>query len=99
MESTPTVAESILLVNGYYARVLFDPGATHSFISATFSDTLKNCPASPFGDELLVRTPTGESVRVVHAIPSIDVSVSGRCLKATVYILEMQDFDVILGID
>ena len=37
---TPTVVTGTLLIDNYYAKVLFDSGATHSFISSNLSSLL-----------------------------------------------------------
>src|SRR5262249_20719302 len=36
---------------------------------------------------------------VTHSIPGVDVSVDGRSLVALVHVLDMQDYDMILGMD
>ena len=54
---TPTVVTGTLLIDNCYAKVLFDSGATHSFISSNFVKSLQNCHLENFEDELLKRTP------------------------------------------
>ena len=54
---TPTVVIGTLLIDNYYAKVLFDYGVTHSFISSNFAKSLQNRHLEHFEDELLMRTP------------------------------------------
>ena len=39
---TPTVVTGTLLIDNCYAKMLFDSGATHSFISSNFAKSLQN---------------------------------------------------------
>ena len=39
-QRAPIVVTGTLLINGRYAKVLFDSGATHSFISHVFANSL-----------------------------------------------------------
>ena len=98
-EETPEVAAGTLLVDGVYARVLFDSGATHTFISAQFAQQLENKPGEWFDGTLVVSTPTGGPAHVDHVIPSIMVSIDDHQLEAHAFILDMHDFDMILGMD
>ena len=50
--------EGITCIMGYTARVLFDPGAIHSFISAAFASKL-NKKAEPLEFQLIISTPLG----------------------------------------
>ena len=77
---------------------MFNYGATHSFISAIFFDCLdRNTDdirqnfrtALPFGDVML-------SSYWLRAVP---VVISERELSADLVILDMIDYDVILGMD
>ena len=88
-----------LLVNGNSAKVLFDSGAMHSFISNVFAKSLGCHCLETVDDEFWVRTPMGADVRIIHRIPSLEVNLTERHLTAEVYILSMKDFDVILRID
>ena len=45
------------------------------------------------------KNPYGADVRITHGTPSIRVNLVGKCLSAKVYILGIEDFDVILGMD
>ena len=96
---TPTVVTGTLLIDNCYAKVLFDSGATHSFISSNFVKSLQNRHLENFEGELLVRTPIGVDVRISHKIPMIEINLTEKKLPAEVYVLNVKDFDVILGMD
>ena len=91
------VSTGTLLINNIYAKVLFDPGATHTFISIKFADLLKSI--GYLDCQMIVSTPTGEQVLVNHMIPKLEIYVGSRLLSGSAYILDISDFDVILGMD
>ncbi|KAJ1410736.1 Retrotransposon gag domain, partial [Sesbania bispinosa] len=80
------------------AHVLFDPGATHSFVSLSFSTQLGKSPSS-LDDTLAVTTPIGEILLVDCVYRSCVVSIEGKELFSNQIALAMVDFDVILGMD
>ena len=55
--ATPDVVTGTLSIFGDYARVLIDPGATHSFISCEYVTRVEATPV-PLGCGLEVATPT-----------------------------------------
>ena len=52
------VVEGMIFISGYIAHALFDPGATHSFISSVFAYNL-NQASEPPGFQLIISTPIG----------------------------------------
>ncbi|CAA0818854.1 Uncharacterized mitochondrial protein AtMg00860, partial [Striga hermonthica] len=77
---------------------LCDTGATHSFISsrclgALSIDNVCNC------DPLEVSLVSGKIIISDSMISSLPVSIGGRVLEADCYVIEIRDFDVILGMD
>ncbi|KAJ1375207.1 Aspartic peptidase domain superfamily [Sesbania bispinosa] len=83
---------------GRDAHVLFDPGATHSFVSLSFATQLDKNPSS-LDETLAVTTPVGEILLVDCVYRSYVVSIGGRELLANLIALDMVDFDVILSMD
>ena len=79
-------------------RVLFDSGATHSFISMTFA-----CYASkntePLGYYLSIATPMGDSMMMNQVYKSCLISLGNRDFLVDLLPIEMHDFDVILGMN
>src|SRR5262249_49308442 len=85
------VTEGTILIYGFSARVLFDSGATDSFISAYFATLLRDqcdVTVSSLSSPLSVISPGG-LLSVDHCMPEVDVSVDGHSLLALVHILEM----------
>ncbi|KAJ1379702.1 Zinc finger, CCHC-type [Sesbania bispinosa] len=80
------------------AHVLFDLGATHSFVSLSFATQLGKSPSS-LDETLAVTTPVGEILLADCVYRSCVVSFEGKELFANLIALDMVDFDVILGMD
>ncbi|XP_043725642.1 uncharacterized protein LOC122672212 [Telopea speciosissima] len=80
------------------AYVLFDSRASHSFILPSFAEKLPIEPAV-LEQKLMVRTSTGSKVELDRSFHSCPVRVSDYGLEANLIILDMKDFDVILGMD
>ncbi|XP_035540192.1 uncharacterized protein LOC109004322 [Juglans regia] len=80
------------------ATVLFDSGATHSFISM---DYVKLCPidADEMDYNLRVSTPTGDIVTCNKILLKCPITISGKEMPANLIVFPMTGFDVILGTD
>ncbi|XP_075663221.1 uncharacterized protein LOC142632761 [Castanea sativa] len=89
---------SIIPVSTTYAYALFDPGATHSFISTNFAKK-HNFKFEPMESELCVDTPVGGVVVADSVCKACVVKIADRELLADLTLLEMRDFDIILGMD
>ena len=97
-QASNAVVTGTLSVCSQDAHVLFDPGATHSFVSLYFAPRLGK--SSSFLDEtLVVTTPVGDNVLAKSVYCSCDISIEGKVLPADLVVLNMVDFDVILGMD
>ena len=80
------------------ARVLLDPGATHSFVSPVFA--LKSgWQASRMVIPLSVATPLSDSLDSDIFFPNCPVLIRDRELPVDLVLLDVMDFDVILGMD
>ena len=88
----------IILVSTTYAYALFDPGATHSFISSNFAEK-HNFKFEPMESELCVDTSVGGVVVTDSVCKSCVVKIADRELLADLTLLEMWDFDIIFGMD
>ena len=87
---------SNLLVCDCMASVLFDPGSTFSYVSSSFATGLDlNCDLL----DMLIRvsTPVGESLIVNKVYRSCLLAFVGSNTHVDLIIIEMVDFDVILG--
>ena len=81
-------------VSTTYAYALFDPGATHSFISTNFAKK-HNFKFEPMESKLYVDTPVRVVVVIDSVYKSCVVKIADRELLANLTLLEMQDFDII----
>jgi hypothetical protein len=92
------VVTGIVPILGFEASVLFDLGATHSFISVVFV-RLSRLVVRNLEPGLAVATPIGKIVvckRIVYECP---VSICGRVLPANLVVLPMFSYDIILEMD
>ena len=80
------------------AYVLIDPGATHSFIYAKFIAQV-NIEIQPIDCSMLVSLPTGDSLIADRVYMGCRVIIEGHEFRANLVLLDIQDFDVILGMD
>ena len=80
------------------AYVLIDPGATHSFISAKFIAQV-NIDIHAIDCSMVVSFPTGDSLIADRVYMSCRVIIEGHEFRVNLVLLDIQDFDVILGMD
>ena len=92
------LVQGTILVADQAAFALFDCGATHSFVSEKFVKQL-HITVKPLDNALDVYNPVGKNTVCTTYIPELDVVVAERHLPACAILLEMTEFDVILGMD
>ncbi|TYK21790.1 ty3-gypsy retrotransposon protein [Cucumis melo var. makuwa] len=97
-ERAGTAVTGTLLVLGHYALVLFDSGSSHSFISSAFVLHAR-LEVEPLDNVLSVSTLFGESMLSKEKIKACQIEIAGYVIEVTLLVLDMHDFDVILGID
>jgi hypothetical protein len=85
------------LINSIPASVLFDSGASHSFVTKPFVEK-HNISNYPLKRKLLIRSPGGE-LRATHSCPQTKLEIRGISFLVELIILESSGIDVILGID
>jgi len=83
---------------GHKVLVLFDSGATHSFIFDACVVKL-SLEKSDLGCELLVSTPYAGQVATSSVCVGCSIEVAGRRFKVNLVCLPLEGLDVILGID
>ena len=95
----PTVTVSgTLLIKHLYAHVLFDSGATHSFVNPAFAKELASKP-SEMNVQLYVTTPLGSTYYTDLVFKNCPIQLEGRILPVDLVQLNIQGWDVILGMD
>ena len=92
------VIQGTFLLSRLWDRVLFDSGASHSFIAASVVielglevDTLK--------EPLYVSSPLGIRARIGMIRRGCEMEISWTLLTVDMRIMDMSEFDVILGMD
>ena len=80
------------------ARVLFDSGDTHSFISAMFVDCLDR-QVECIGQAFRTVLPSGDIMLSSYWLRAVPVVISERKLCTDLVMLDMTNYDVILGMD
>ncbi|KAL4013601.1 hypothetical protein IC575_025773 [Cucumis melo] len=97
-ERAGTVVTGTLPVLGHYALVLFDSGSSHSFISSAFALHAR-LEVEPLHHVLSVSTPSGECMLSKEKVKACQIEIVGHVIEVTLLVLDMLDFDVILGMD
>jgi hypothetical protein len=91
------VVYGMFLINSIPALVLFDSGASHSFVTKSFvekHDILNYL----LKRKLLIRSPRGE-LRATHSCPQTKIEIRGISFLVELIILESSGINVILVID
>jgi hypothetical protein len=88
---------SMILTISHLATILFDSGASHSFISSSFV-AKHNLPIANMKLTMLVSSPRGE-MRTKHICLAISISISGVDFPSNLILLDSKGIDIILGMD
>ncbi|KAL2230223.1 UNVERIFIED_CONTAM: Transposon Tf2-12 polyprotein [Sesamum indicum] len=95
--SNDVISGTILLYD-IAAYVLIDPGSTHSYISSEFAFKIPG-ENSPLGYNLMVYLPVGGGVIVNSVRKGSLVRIGDVNLPVDLIVLDLKEFDVILGMD
>jgi predicted aspartyl protease len=87
----------MILVNDNNAIVLFDSGASHSFLATNFVQK-HNLPLSMLKNRMIVSSPGGD-MNARHVSPKVSILIRGVEFLANLIVLESKGIDVILGMD
>ena len=88
----------MFLLSRLWARVLFDSGASHSFIVVSCLRELV-LEVKTLEKPLYVSSPPGTRVRVDLICRGCELEISGILLTVDLRVIDMSEFDVILGMD
>jgi hypothetical protein len=89
------IALGMFYINAIPATILFDSGATHSFMSARYANT-NELPLKNMKAPMIVITPKGP-VEANHMTHRLTLTIMGREFWATSIILEASSINLILG--
>ncbi|XP_070010081.1 uncharacterized protein [Nicotiana sylvestris] len=81
-----------------YASVLFDPGSTYSYTSSYFASYLV-MPHESLRAPVYVSTPVVDFIVVDRVYHSCTIVIRGLETSVDLLLLDMVDFDIILGMD
>jgi len=96
-QNEPDVILGMFPIESSYGTVLFDSGATHSFISALYV-AQNSLPIILMKDPMIVSTPGGR-MKAQNFCPSVDIFIRGVDFPSSLVVLESNGLDVILGMD
>jgi hypothetical protein len=91
------VVSGMFLASSHPATVLFDSGASHSFISSSFV-VKHHLPITIMKQTMLVSSPGGE-MRIKYICPAISITIRGVDFLANLIVLDSRGIDIILGMD
>jgi hypothetical protein len=87
----------MFLASSHPTIVLFDSGASHSFISSSFV-VKHQLPITIMKQTMLVSPPGGE-MRKKHICPVINITIRGVDFLANLIVLDSKGIDIILAMD
>jgi hypothetical protein len=91
------VAVGMFPAESYLAKVLFDTGVTHSFVSASLVES-HNIPIEPMIPPLRVNSVEGK-VQSDRICPNLRIEIRGIDFPASLLVMGTQGLDVILGMN
>ena len=98
VQASDTVVIGILHLFSNFAKTLFDSGSTHFFISSRYAK-LCDKKLGLMDYDLFVATPMGDSLVCNSILKSCVIQIKDREMLADLILMDMYDYDVILGMD
>ena len=92
------VIQGTFFLSRLWARVLFDSGASHSFIATSVVIEL-GLKVEALEEPLYVSSPLGIRARMGMICRGCELEISGTLLTVDLRIMDMSEFDVIMGMD
>ena len=81
-----------------WARVLFDSGASHSFIATSYVRVL-SLEVETLDEPLHVSSPLGTKARIGRICRGCELEIPEILLMVDLRVMDMLEFEVILGMD
>jgi hypothetical protein len=97
IQDAQDVAVGMFPVKSYPAKVLFDTGATHSFVSTSWIES-HNIPIEPMIPPLRVNSVRGK-VQSDRIYPNLRIEIRWIDFPASIVVMGTQGLDVILGMN
>jgi hypothetical protein len=96
-QEAPDVVLGMFLASSHPATILFNSGASHSFISSSFV-AKHSLPLATMKHTMLVSSLGGE-MRTKHICPAVSITIRGVDFPSNLILLDSKGIDIILGID
>jgi hypothetical protein len=96
-QQAPDIVLGMFLASSHPATILFDSGASHSFISSCFV-AKHSLLIATMKHTLLVSSPGGE-MRTKHICPVVSIFIRGVDFPSNLILLDSKGIDIILGMD
>jgi hypothetical protein len=96
-QQAPDVVLGMFLPSSHPATILFDSGASHSFISSSFV-AKHSLSIATMKHTMLVSSPGGE-MRINHICPAVSNSIRGVDFPSNLILLDSKGIGIILGMD
>jgi hypothetical protein len=96
-QQAPDVVLGVFLASSHPVTILFNSGASHSFISSSIV-AKHSMPIATMKHTMLVSSPGGE-MRTKHICPVVSISISGVDFPSNLILLDSNGIDIILGMD
>jgi hypothetical protein len=96
-QEAPDVVIGMFLINNTSAVVLFDSGASHSFISVAYVEK-HNLPLALLRCQMIVSSPGGD-MPARQLCPKVNLKIRGVDFVANLIVLELKGIETILGLD
>ncbi|WVZ66968.1 hypothetical protein U9M48_016118 [Paspalum notatum var. saurae] len=97
VQEAPNILLGMFLVNSHPASVLFDTGATHSFVTAKVVAKY-NFPTTSMEKTMLVNSPGGK-LEINRVCENLSINIRGVAFPTSLKVLEADGIDIILGMD
>jgi hypothetical protein len=97
IQDAQDVVVGMFPVESYPSKVLFDTGATHSFVSTSWVES-HNIPIEPMIPPLRVNS-VGGKVQSDRICPNLRIEIRGIAFPASLVVMRTQGLDVILGMN
>jgi hypothetical protein len=96
-QQAPHVVLGMFLASSHPTTILFDSGASYSFISSSFV-AKHSLPIATMKHTMLVSSPGGE-MRTKHLCPAVSITIRGVDFPSNLILLDCKGIDIILGMD
>jgi hypothetical protein len=91
------VVLGMFLASSHPATILFDSGASHSFISPSF--VAKHGSSIATMKHTMLVSSAGGEMRTKHICPAVSISITGVDFPSNLILLDSKGIDIILGMD